>query len=123
MNIVHITSRQAWMDAKQSGQYIAPSLESEGFIHCSTYAQALPVAEKFYKGQTGLVLLVIDPTRLTCGLKWEPADGTPPPGVASDESFPHVYGPINLDAVVQILDFNPGPNGHFALPPALLADR
>ena len=120
MNIVHITSRQAWMDAKQSGQYVAPSLKSDGFIHCSTYAQALPVAEKFYKGQTGLVLLVIDPTRLTSGLKWEPPDGTPPPGVPAGESFPHVYGPINLDAIVQILDFDPEPDGHFKLPPALL---
>ena len=120
MNIVHIASRQAWLDAKQSGQYVAPSLKSDGFIHCSTYAQALPVAENFYKGQTGLVLLVIDPTRLTSGLKWEPPDGTPPPGVSAGESFPHIYGPINLEAVVQILDFDPGPEGHFNLPPALL---
>ena len=111
------------MDAKQSGQYVAPSLTTEGFIHCSTYVQALPVAEKFYKGQTGLVLLVIDPTRLTSGLKWEPPDGTPPPGVPAGESFPHVYGPINLDAVVQILDLDPGTNDHFVLPPALLADH
>ena len=108
------------MDAKQSGQFAAPSLKSDGFIHCSTYAQALPVAEKFYKGQTGLVLLVIDPTRLTSGLKWEPPDGTPPPGVPAGESFPHVYGPINLDAIVQILDFDPEPDDHFKLPPALL---
>jgi len=119
MTIVHITTRQAWMDAKQSGHYIAPSLESQGFIHCSTYAQVLPVAEKFYKGQTGLVLLVIDPARLTSGLKWEPPDGAPPPGVHTDELFPHVYGPINLDAIVQTLDFVLSPDGHFVLPPAL----
>ncbi len=123
MNIVHITSRQAWMDARQSGQYIAPSLTSEGFIHCSTYAQALPVAEKFYKGQTGLVLLVIDPARLDSGLKWEPPDGAPPPGVQAAELFPHVYGPINLEAIVQILNFAPSPDGHFVLPPALITDH
>jgi uncharacterized protein (DUF952 family) len=124
MNIVHITSRKAWMEAKRAGQYIPPSLESEGFIHCSTYSQALPVAEKYYKGQSGLVLLVIDPTRLVSDLKWEPpSEGTPPPGVRAGEPFPHIYGPINLAAVVQALDFEPDPNDHFMLPPALPADH
>ena len=124
MNIVHITTRQAWMDATQAGRYVSPSLKSEGFIHCSTYAQALPVAEKFYKGQTGLVLLMIDPARLASGLKWEPpSDGASPSGLRADEAFPHVYGPINLDAIIQILDFGPGPDDHFKLPPDLLADR
>jgi uncharacterized protein (DUF952 family) len=124
MNIVHITSRLAWDDARKSGEYVAPSLKSAGFIHCSTYAQALPVAEKYYKGQTGLVLLVIDPSRLASGLKWEPsAEGAPPPGVPDGDMFPHIYGPINLDAVVEAVDFNPGPNNHFSLPPSLLADH
>ena len=58
--ILHITSREAWNAAQKAGQYTAPSLTSDGFIHCSTRAQVLPVAEKFYKGQTGLVILVID---------------------------------------------------------------
>ena len=61
--ILHITSRDAWKTAQVQGQYTAPSLTSDGFIHCSTRSQVLPVAEKFYKGQTGLVILVIDPTR------------------------------------------------------------
>jgi uncharacterized protein (DUF952 family) len=92
-------------------------------IHCSTYSQVLPVAEKFYKGQPGLVLLVIDPRRLTSDLKWEPpAEGAPPPGVRPGELFPHIYGLINLDAIVQALDFDPGPNGKFILPASLLAD-
>ena len=124
MNIVHITSRLAWIDAGHAGQYVAPSLKSDGLIHCSTYAQTLPVAEKYYKGQTGLVLLVIDPLRLTSGLKWEPpAEGAPPPGVPAGDAFPHIYGPINLDAVVEALDFSPGPDDHFSLPPSLLTDH
>ena len=123
MNIVHITSRKAWLDAVRAGQYIAPSLKSEGLIHCSTFAQALPVAEQYYKGQSGLVLLVIDPVRLTAELKWEPpAEGAPPPGVRAGEPFPHIYGPVNLDAIVQALDFEPGPDDHFVLPPALITN-
>jgi uncharacterized protein (DUF952 family) len=124
LNIVHITSRKAWKDAIIAGEYIAPSLESEGLIHCSTYSQAIPVAEKYYKGQSGLVLLVIDPGRLTSDLKWEPpAEGAPPPGVRAGEMFPHIYGPINLDAVVQALDFEPNSNDHFTMPPALLPEN
>ena len=53
--ILHITSRQAWKTAQEQGQYTAPSLTSDRFIHCSTRAQVLPVAEKFYKGQAGLI--------------------------------------------------------------------
>ena len=115
--ILHITSREAWKAAQEAGQYTAPSLSSDGFIHCSTRSQVLPVAEKFYKGQTGLVILVVDPTRLFSDLKWEaPFDGAPPSGVSVNETFPHVYGPINLDAVVQVLDFEPTAAGNFILP-------
>lgn len=119
MNIYHIASRTDWVAATRAGQYVAPSFASDGFIHCSTAAQVVPVAEKFYNGQTGLVLLVIDPERLVADLKWEPsAEGAPPPGVPADDSFPHIYGPINLDAVVQIVDFEPAADGNFA-PPTL----
>ena len=115
--ILHITSREAWETAQEQGQYTAPSLTSEGFIHCSTRAQVLQVAEKFYKGQAGLILLVIDSTRLSSGLKWEaPFDGAPPPGVPVSDAFPHIYGPINLDAVVQVIDFEPTADGKFILP-------
>ncbi|HUH97861.1 MAG TPA: DUF952 domain-containing protein [Anaerolineales bacterium] len=116
-NILHITSRKAWQAAQRAGQYAPPSLTSEGFIHCSTRAQVLPVAEKFYRGQTGLILLVIDPTRLASALKWEPPfDGAPPPGVSGAAAFPHIHGPLNLEAVVQVLDFEPASDGQFVLP-------
>ena len=115
--ILHITSRDAWDIAQRQGQYSAPSLMSEGFIHCSTHKQVLPVADKFYKGQTGLILLVIDSTRLSSDLKWEPPfEGAPPPGVSENDTFPHIYGPINLDAIVQVIDFIPTANGRFVLP-------
>ncbi len=54
MNIIHITTRKAWIDATRAGQYSAPSLEQDGFIHASTLKQVLPVAAKYYKGQPGL---------------------------------------------------------------------
>jgi len=115
--ILHITSSDAWTSAQKNGKYVAPSLASEGFIHCSTSAQVVPVAEKFYKGQTGLVLLVIDPARLSSDLKWEPPfDGAPPPGAPPADLFPHVYGPIDLEAVTKVVKFEADANGKWFLP-------
>ena len=120
MNIFHITSRKRWIEATRSGPFSDPSLGSEGFIHASTIEQVVPVAAKFYRGQSGLVLLEIDPQRLKSELRWEPpTGGGPPPGVPEGDAFPHIYGPINLDAVIQVLDFEPGVNGEFALPSSL----
>ncbi len=115
--IYHITSRSAWNQAHEGGDYRAESLGTEGFIHCSTETQVAPVARKFYKGEKGLVLLVIEPTLLSSDLKWEPpAGGAPPPGVPEGELFPHVYGPIHLDAVVQVFDLQSDPDGKFKFP-------
>ena len=115
--IYHITSRTAWSEAHEHGDYRAETLETEGFIHCSTDSQVLPVAEKFYLGQRGLLLLVIEPTLLASDLKWEPpSGGAPPPGVPEGDLFPHVYGPINLDAVVKAVDLESNPDGKYKLP-------
>ena len=115
--IFHITSPRAWDEAQQNGVYRAESLATEGFIHCSTLSQVLPVAENFYKGQSGLILLAIEPTLLSSDLKWEPpSGGTPPRGVPDGDLFPHIYGPINLDAVVNVAEFRPGANGRFQIP-------
>jgi uncharacterized protein (DUF952 family) len=115
--IFHITSRAAWNDAQLRGQYRADSLSTEGFIHCSTASQVLPVAENFYKGQSNLILLMIEPSRLASTLNWEPpSDGTPPPGVSEGDKFPHIYGPVNLDAVVKIIDLETDSDNKFILP-------
>ncbi len=120
MNIVHIASRLLWEEARQLGRYSPPGLASEGFIHCSTVAQVTAVAGKYYRGQSGLVLLVIDPARLTSTLRWEPpAEGAHPPGVPSGDLFPHIYGSLNLDAIVQVLDLEPDAAGGFSLPAGL----
>jgi uncharacterized protein (DUF952 family) len=115
--IFHITSRKDWEAAQAKGEYTAESLQTEGFMHCSTLSQVLPVAEKYYKGQSGLVLLMIEPTLLTSTLKWEaPSEGTPPPGVPEGDPFPHIYGPINTDAVKNVFDFIFDSTGAFQIP-------
>jgi uncharacterized protein (DUF952 family) len=94
--ILRITPRAKWEQAVAEGEYRSDDLATEGFIHCSTPEQLPWVAEKFYKGQAGLVVLRIDPEKLKPPLKWEnPEDSSNP--------FPHIYGPINLDAVVEVV--------------------
>ena len=110
--IIHITTRQAWAEALEQGAYRAESLEREGFIHCSTPAQVIQVANIFYHGQTGLVLLRIDADKLTAPLRYEPPFET----AADEEHFPHVYGVINLEAVTGVYDFPPSDEGTFTLP-------
>ena len=114
--IYHITSRREWTEAQAKGEYVAPSLATEGFIHCSTISQVLSVANNFYKGQSDLILLVIDETLLSWTLKWEPpSGGAPPPGVAESEMFPHIFGAINLNAVIKTVDLE-SKDGSFVLP-------
>jgi uncharacterized protein (DUF952 family) len=121
VNIYHITSKGAWIEATRKGQYTADSLASEGFIHCSTAAQVLPVARQFYRGQTGLVVLVIDTRRLESTVAWE--HSVPPPGVAESSAFPHVYGPIGLDAITACLDLEADGAGGFIMPELPVEDQ
>jgi uncharacterized protein (DUF952 family) len=88
-------------------------LAGQGFIHCSTVDQILRVADSFYTGQSGLVLLLLDPRLLKAELRWEPGADL------ASELFPHIYGPINQDAVLQVLDFEPAADGKFYLPSSL----
>ena len=106
--IVHITPRAEWDRARREGAYRGDTLAGEGFIHCSEPRQVVKVADAFYRGRDGLVLLLIDEAKVGPEIKREPS----PQG----EPFPHVYGPLNLDAVVGVLDFPPGADGAFAMP-------
>jgi len=115
--ILHITSHAEWIEAQTRGEYIAPSLKTEGFIHCSTEKQVLHVASAFYRGRTDLLLLKIDEAKLKPELKWEAPAGPIALGISESDLFPHIFGPINLSAVASVLDFEPDPAGMFILPP------
>lgn len=120
--ILHITSKQEWLTAQTRGEYVAPSLESEGFIHCSTDRQVINVANAFYRGQTGLVLLVLDEAKIKPEVKWEAPAGPKSDSISEADLFPHVYGPINLDAVASVPDFEPDSVSGAFSSPNLLAD-
>lgn len=102
--IVHICTREAWEAAQSAGEYLDPSLESEGFIHCSRPDQVLRVANTWFRDVPDLVLLWIDPGKVRPEIRWEPVE---------EDEFPHIYGPVNLDAVVEMRDFHPDLDGVF----------
>jgi uncharacterized protein (DUF952 family) len=106
--ILHATSRAAWIEAAAAGAFTAPSLELEGFIHCSTPEQLERVAVAFPR-LDDLVLLCVDETRLTADVRYEGSRDDGP-------QFPHVYGPIDLDAIVDVIDFPRDAAGRYALP-------
>lgn len=113
MRLFHITTADAWKRATAAGEYRAPSLETEQFIHLSTDAQWIRTAQRFFRGQHGLVLLSIRPDRLKAEVKFERADG---------EDFPHLYGALNLDAVVEVFPLPMGDDGAIGVPVDLQAN-
>jgi uncharacterized protein (DUF952 family) len=114
--IIHITTLKEWENAQLSGEYSAPSLDSEGFIHCSTLKQTIDTANSFFKGQHGLVLLCIDESKLISEYKYESPTGGGKHSSGVENLFPHVYGPINLSSVVKVLELPVIENGCFTLP-------
>ena len=97
--IYHITTKALWENAKEVGFYEAASLQNEGFIHCSQESQVAGVLERYYSGQHHLVKLVIETDLLESRFvfEWSPSTA---------DTFPHVYGPINISAVKDVITLN-----------------
>lgn len=110
--IYHIADEALFLQAQTSGEYRHASLSTEGFIHCSKLEQVLPVAQRYFRGQTSLMLLEITVAKLKAGLRYENTTG-------GTELFPHVYGPINLDAIHAVYQMETGSDGLLILPPPL----
>lgn len=94
--IYHVTTAAGWSAAKANGFYETPSLKAEGFIHCSQENQVAGVLERYFSGKTDVVKLVIDTDKLTSRFvfEWSPS---------TEDTFPHVYGVINLEAVIDVV--------------------
>jgi uncharacterized protein (DUF952 family) len=103
--ILHITTDAAWEQGRATGAVTAPSLADEGFIHCSTFAQAEATANRIFRGSGDLLVLEVDPAKLTAPLRWERATDV-------GDEFPHIYGPIDTDAVVGRLTLAETPDGY-----------
>ena len=111
--IFHLTEPAAWAAATGEGAYRLSTrgraLADVGFVHCAYRDQVLDVAERFYPDAGELILLVVDPERLGSPVKAENLEG-------GGELFPHIYGPLDLDAVTRALTIRRGADGCFRLP-------
>jgi uncharacterized protein (DUF952 family) len=94
--IYHITTKEEWRQAQEDGFYQSPTLTEEGFIHCSQENQVSGVLERYFSDKKDLVKLVIDTDKLNNKIifEWSPS---------SQDTFPHIYGPINKEAVIDVV--------------------
>jgi uncharacterized protein (DUF952 family) len=109
-SLYHIVAADDWDEASGHGWYAPEGFAAEGFIHLSDLGQLLRPANLLYRGRTDLAVLVIDPDRLTADVVYEPGSH------GEDEHFPHLYGRLNVEAVVDVVAFPCGESGGFELP-------
>lgn len=113
MNIIlHICYKEDWEQAQFLGEYRGNLTTVEGFIHCSKPEQIIEVANTLFKGQNDLFLLVIDEDKIKAEIKYEDPGDLEPTG----KLYPHIYGPLNFDAVISVKDFQPDSKGLFTMP-------
>ena len=107
--IYKICPEALWREAEKAGRFEgAPVDLADGFIHFSTADQVEETAAKHFAGQTGLLLIAIDGQRLGDALKYEPSRG--------GALFPHLYGPLDLTAVMWVKQLLVGSNGNHVFP-------
>lgn len=106
--ILHLAERARWRAALPEGPYTPAAYAHEGFVHCSEPEQLEAVANRLFLGRDDLVLLAIDEDRLAAEVRREDLYG-------GGELFPHVYGPIEVEAVIAVREVGPGEDGRFDL--------
>jgi uncharacterized protein (DUF952 family) len=118
--IYHLALEDEWEDAARRGcsyrrSTLGRSVREVGFIHCSLPEQVQGVADQAYGGRRRVVLLTIDRSRLSDEVRMENLEG-------GDELFPHLYGELPLDAVIQVDPVPVGDDGRLAVAPLLPLD-
>ena len=108
--LVHLCSNDEWRAAQARGAHRPESLGAVGFVHLSLPEQVHLPANRLYAGRTDLVLLHIDPARLSSPVRWEPGVATDPDGMV----FPHLYGELPVGAVINVTLYPPAEDGSFA---------
>ncbi len=115
--ICGIAESTVWQGAQAVGEYVQSTLDTTlaevGFIHCSFPHQTMEIANRKFSDRENLVLLLIDEDKLTSPIKYEGAPSGRP------GTFPHIYGPLNVDAVYAVLPLEKDAEGKFITPSGL----
>jgi uncharacterized protein (DUF952 family) len=116
--IICITTRAIWDAALKSGEYthstITSSLDEIGFIHATTPDQTMGVIPRF-TDQKDIILLFIDAEKVKSPVKFEAARS------GREGLFPHIYGPLKVEAVYSVVEVNKDARGNFIAPDPLIA--
>ena len=98
--IYHLTTLPEWEEAQDKGLYTPPSFEREGFIHCCSEEQLKDVMQRHFQKHENLIKLMIDPARVTSELKYDRNE-------EYNQEYPHIYGPLNIEAVTKVVFLDP----------------
>ncbi|HEX6982275.1 MAG TPA: DUF952 domain-containing protein [Balneolaceae bacterium] len=104
--LFHITTREVFSEFKNSNSYEPESIEAEGFIHCSGGDQLNETANRLFANQPKILLLVINVSTLRPEVKYELDEET-------GQKFPHIYGPLNKDSIIDKIDIQAEEDGSF----------
>ena len=108
-DLIYVLVTVADYEAAVAAGYHRPDdVDTSGFIHACPAEQLTRVANKYYADKRDVRLLYVDPRRVKAEIRWEPATG----GL-----YPHIYGPLNLDAVVRIRRVQAGSDGRIRIDP------
>jgi len=107
--IFKVVSADQWTIAQKQGEFRGAEIDlTDGYIHFSTAQQVEATVEKHFAGQPGLILVGVDSEKLGDALKYEPSRG--------GDLFPHLYGSLNLEAVVSVAELPIGKDGKHIFP-------
>ncbi len=108
MSLIYILCAPAVYEAAgRAGEYAPDSLALEGFIHASPANQLTRVANKYYQANESLCVLTIDENKVSVPVKWET--------ISNGDVYPHLYGPLNMDAVVHVHSVQRAADGTYAI--------
>ena len=111
--IYKICPRALWKEATVSGRFAGEPVDlADGFIHFSTAAQVAETAARHFAGQEDLLLLAVEADRLGQALRYEASRG--------GDLFPHLYGDLPLEAVVDVEELPLGPDGSHTFPEGIV---
>ncbi len=112
-SLYHLTLASDWDAAVAAGTYtgstLGRTLAEEGFIHLSRHEQVAGTADRFYRGRHDVVLVTLDPCRLGAPVVEDPV---------GDDRYPHLYGPLDPAAALEVTPLPLGPDGILVLPDA-----
>ncbi|NGP76397.1 DUF952 domain-containing protein [Balneolaceae bacterium YR4-1] len=106
--IFHVVKKEDWKTQKKDSRYHPETIDTEGFIHCSTGRNIEEVTNRLYSGEDDILLIIINTTLVDPEIRYENCGN-------SDIKYPHIYGPLNMDAVIDKIELASEDDGSYKI--------